>query len=207
MTVGRIGKTTNRFEDVIGAEITAEREDIWGPIPGEIVSFDPATQTATVRPLYMPRHNGVPVQIADLQEVPVRFQRMGGFVMTTPVRAGDRVTLRPNMRNSAAFHEADGAFSSDDSRSFSLSDMEAELSGGEGASRPIQNFNGDHMEIRSESGDFAIMMTEDGKFQMRGAQGDWFALMADMAQALASDALPSSPVYADIAARLAGMMA
>ena len=51
MTVGRIGKTTNRFEDIIGAEVTAEREDTWGPMPGEVVNFDPATQTATVRPL------------------------------------------------------------------------------------------------------------------------------------------------------------
>ena len=221
MTVGHVGKTTNRFRDVVGVEDTAEREDMWGAMPGEIVSFDPATQTATVRPLYKPRHNGESVQIDDLQEIPVRFPRIGGFVMTSPVKEGDRVTLQPGMRNAANFHEDDGAFEADDARSFALSDMEAHLAGGEGVSRPIPNFNAEHMELRSESGDFAMMMTEDGKFQMRGAMGDWFDLMAQLAQALADDrlviaygssagsghALSNRATYAEIAGKLAGMKA
>ncbi|MCF1502203.1 hypothetical protein L0F51_00290 [Afifella sp. H1R] len=158
---GYVGKTTNTERDISGAHLQAEREDMWGEMPGKIVSFDKDKQTATVQPLYKKRLNGEPTALPELQEVPVRFPRVGGFIMTMPVRAGDRVTLRPQMRNNEAYHEEDQEYAANDARSFSLSDYEAFLDGGESLATPIENFNADRLEIRSEGSPVKVDMADD----------------------------------------------
>lgn len=216
--VGVLGKTTNRDRDVVARQALTEREQTWGEIPGQIVSFDKNAQTATIKPLYKPMHNGQPVEMPELLEVPIRFARMGGFVVTTPVKAGDKVSLRPMMRSTENYHE-DGEYTPSDGRSFSLADYEAFLDGGEPLKQPIKNFNSENMEIRSEDGQFAMEMSEDGKFRMRGAQGNWFDLLASLAELLASDTLKINygssegsghelqfkSQYAEIAGKLRGM--
>lgn len=186
---GNIGKITNSAATAIDVRAQAEREDQWGEMPGRIVAFNAATQTATIQPLYMKRLNGEPTALPELLEVPVRFPRAGGFTITTPIKAGDLVSLRPQMRSTEAYHEGGDEYAASDSRSFSLSDMEAFLDGGESLSSPIPNFNSQNMEIRSADGQFAIEMSEDGKFRMRGAEGNWFDLLATLAETLAADTL------------------
>jgi hypothetical protein len=215
---GYAGKATNHPRNVIGGQARAEVEGQWGEMTGTVVSFDPANQTARVQPDYQRRLNGEPTPLPELQDVPVRMPRQGGFVITTPVKAGDKVTLRPQSRNSEAFHGG-GDYVAPDARSASLSDMEAFLDGGEPLSNPIPNFNNTNMELRSEDGQFAIEMSEDGKFRLRGAMGDAFDLMAVMAEKLAADTLvikygssagsghqlQFKSDYADIASKLRGM--
>lgn len=185
---GYIGKTTNWSRDVTGRQTLTEREQMWGEIPGKIVNFNAETQTATIKPLYKPMHNGEPVDMPDLLDVPVRFQRMGGFVITTPVKEGNNVVLRPQMRSTENYHE-DGEYTPSDGRSFSLADYEAFLDGGESLQQPIKNFNNTNLEIRSEDGQFAMEMSESGKFRMRGAAANWFDLLARLAELLAADQL------------------
>lgn len=216
---GYIGKTTNLDPDLIDAIAQELREDMWGDMAGEVVSFDPETQTAKVKPLYKKRLDGEARQLPDLEEVPVRFPRLGGFAFTSPVKPGDRVRLSPQMRNTENFHEDDGEFEAADYRTFSLSDMEAFLDGGEGISRPIPNFNNTNAEWRSEDGQFAFEFSEDGKFRLRGATANWFSLLREIAELLASDTLAikrgssigsgheleHKAKYAEIAGKLAGM--
>ena len=162
MGAGYLGKATNWAPDVHGAQDQAEREDQWGEMPGQVVSFDPAKQTISVQPLYKKRLNGVPTDLPVLLDVPVRFPRAGGFIITHPIKAGDKVTLRPQVRNTEAYHAQDGAFPAADARSFSLSDMEAYLDGGESLSDPIQGFNSANMEIRAAGGLPKIEISEGG---------------------------------------------
>lgn len=162
---------------------------MWGNLTGTVKSFDPATQTATIQPDYKPVHAGEEIDMPELQEVPVRFPRSGGFVITTPVKAGDKVALRPQMRSSEEFHTEGEYKTPKDARAMSLSDMEAYLDGGESLKDPIPNFNSSNMEIRSADGNFAMEMSEDGKFRMRGASGNWFDLLAQLAELLAADGL------------------
>ncbi|WP_019997241.1 Gp138 family membrane-puncturing spike protein [Aureimonas ureilytica] len=183
---GYIGKTTNRFEDTTGAAAQSEREDIFGEMPGRVVSFDPKTQMATIQPLARKRLNGVPTDLPELQEVPVRFHRAGGFIMTTPVKTGDLVSLRPMSGNMDNYHREGGAFDAADTRSFSLSDMEAFPVGGESLRDPIPNFNNKNMELRSSDGSFAMEMSEDGKFMQRGAQGNVYTIVAAALRNLAN---------------------
>lgn len=219
MSIGYRGKTTNAGRETTAAQAQAERESQWGEITGTIVSFDPATQTASVQPDYKPRHNGEPVDMPQLDEVPVRFTRAGGFIITTPVKAGDKVTLRPQMRSSEEFHTGGDYTPVGDTRTFSLSDMEAFLDGGEALTDPIPGFNSSNMEIRTADGSFKIEMSEDGKFRIVGSEGNWFDLLTQVVELLASDtlqinygssagsghALEKQAQYAEIAGKLRSM--
>lgn len=219
MSMGYRGKTTNAPRENTAVQAQSERESMWGEITGTVKSFDPATQTISVQPDYQPVHNGEKVAMPVLDEVPVRFPRAGGFVITTPIKAGDKVVLRPQMRSSEEFHTGGDYTPVSDNRSMSLSDMEAFLDGGEPLTDPIPSFNSSNLEIRSADGSFAMEMSEDGKFRMRGAMGDWFDLLATLAEKLAADtlvikygssagsghALQYQADYADIAAKLRGM--
>lgn len=188
MGAGYIGKTTNEADDIRGASEQSEREDMWGEMPGEVVSFDAAKQTATIRPLYKKRLDGVPTELPELQEVPVRFARAGGSAMTFPVKAGDRVTLRPQMRSTDGYLGQGGEFEAPSTRSFSLSDMEAHLAGGEALSDPIKNFDGSNAHMRfDDEGQFGIRGSADGRIAIEGSQGNPYKLIAEAIRLLGSD--------------------
>lgn len=219
MSMGSRGKTTNQLGENVAVQAQSERESMMGEMPGKVVSFNSEKQTITVQPTYRPVHNGEAVDMPELLEVPVRFPKMGGFVMTTPVKTGDMVTLRPQMRSNEEYHTGGKNESPKDSRSSSLSDMEAFLDGGEPLTDPIPNFNSENFEIRSADGQFKMEMSEDGKFKMEGAQGNWFELMTQLAEKLSEDGLnvltgssagtghelEHRSDYADIAAKMRGM--
>lgn len=176
---GYLGKTTNLPREVTAAQAESEIESRWGPIDGEVVDYDAAKGTATVKPLYKPLFNGKPVDMPNLKKVPVRFQRAGNGAMTFPVQAGDKLRLTPQMRSSENYHtENDGSPS--DTRSFALSDMEASVIGGESLTDPLPNVdpNNVHMRFNNE-GTYGIRGSADGKIAIEGNQGDFFALVAE----------------------------
>lgn len=189
MSMGKRGKVTNQNRENTSTLASNEREAMFGEIPGEIISFDPDNQTATVQPLYKPIHDGSPVDMPELLEIPVRFPRQGGFVMTTPVKPGDKVNLRPQSRSTEEYHTGSNHTPVSDSRSMALSDMEAYLDGGESIEQPISNFNNENFEIRSENGDHKIELSEDGKFKIVGSQGNVYELLTQVVELLAADKL------------------
>ena len=218
---GYLGKTTNLSRDGVGAIAQSERDTMWGNITGTVVSFDPITQTASVQPDYRPTGPDGQIDMPMLEQVPVRFPRAGGFVITTPVQPGDKVALRPQMRSTDAYHSGGGYSAAGDARTFALSDMEAHLDGGEPLTEPIANFNPSAMELRTEDGSFAMRMTPDGTWSIVGAQGDVLDLIASLAELLADDGLQIAygssagtghqlqfrSQYATIAAKLRGTVA
>lgn len=219
MSIGYRGKTTNAPRENVAAQAQAERETMWGEITGTITSFDPVTQTASVKPDYRPRHNGTSIEMPELLEVPVRFPRAGGFVITSPVKAGDKVALRPQMRSTESFHTGGDYTSDQDTRTFSLSDMEAFLDGGEPLTNAIPSFNSDNFEIRTADGSFGIELSPTGQFKIKGEGGELLALLASLLDLLSTDALQINygssagtghqlqfrDQYAEIAAKIRGM--
>jgi len=215
---GKQGKTTNWAPDAVGTMAQDERHAQWGEIPGQIVSFDPATQTGTIKPLYRPKFNGEPVDMPDLYEVPVRFARGGNGAMTFPVGEGDRVVLRPQMRSSELYHTEDDGQPSD-ARSQSLADMEAFLDGGESLTDPIKNFDSKNAHLRfSPNGEYGLRGSKDGKVALEGSEGNIYLLLARAVEILAEHQTnvtdgSSAGTYshtlaaeaADIAAKLRGM--
>lgn len=187
---GYIGKTNTLLEDLIDTRIRNEREDQWGPMDGEIVAFDPAKQTATVRPFYKKNLAGVPTQVADLQEVPIEFPRAGNGAITHPVKVGDRVRLTPKMRDSSSYDVDGGAYDAASERSFNLSDMTGTVVGGDSLSSPIQNFDAANTHIRfSEDGSFGLRGSADGKFKIEGSEGNLYDILATFMELVASDQL------------------
>lgn len=212
---GYIGKTTNLDREVVGTQTQGEREDVMGEIPGKIISFDPATQTATIQPAYKPKHNGKPVDMPELLEVPVRFPRAGKGGITYPIAAGDMVTLRPQMRSSEKYH-TEGTYEATDTRSMNLSDMEAFVDGGESLQDPIKNFDPANVHIRGdEDGEFGIRISKEGKLKIEGNQGNIYILYRDglnLAKQIAyflkdEPALINGPAYAAIETSLAEIVA
>lgn len=183
--VGLLGKTTNLSRDITGQQAQAERDSMWGPIPGEVLSYDSSKGTATVRPLYKPVHNGQKVDMPDLYEVPIDQPRTNGMGMTFPIAAGTRVMLSPQMRAMDDYEEGSdgGAY---DARSFHLSTMRASLAGGDSLAAPLENADADNFHLRfNTSGSFGMKGSPDGKFQLAGSEGDVIDLLAEVVETLA----------------------
>ena len=75
------------------AEIEAIKREIMFSLhcalPGVVESFDPETQTASIRPMIKARFRGEPVSLPLLQDVPVFFPGTRTAGITWPVSAGD----------------------------------------------------------------------------------------------------------------------
>ncbi|NSZ57762.1 hypothetical protein FY145_06925 [Agrobacterium tumefaciens] len=180
---GYLGKTTNDPRDVTDRQAESEREAQWGPIPGEIVSYN--GQTATVKPLYKPIHNGKAVDMPVLLEVPVDLPRTANAGITFPIPVGTRVMLAPMMR-SMDNYDVDDDGTPSDARSFSLSDMRATIVGGDSLKSPLENVDLQNTHIRfSADGSFGMKGSPDGKFQLMGAEGDVLDVLAQVCELLA----------------------
>lgn len=186
---GYLGKRTNQGRDIVGRQIQNERENQWGPIPGEIVSYDASAGTATVKPLYKPIHNGSPVDMPELYEVPVDLPRTANAGITFPVPAGTKVMLNPAMRSMDNYEAGEGG-QPFDGRSFHLADMRASISGGDSLSDPLPNADPDNTHIRfSADGSFGIKGSPDGKFRIDGAEGNLYDILATFMELVAGDQL------------------
>lgn len=189
MSMGYRGKTTNLAREGVAVQAAAESESKLGEIPGEIVAFDAATQTATIKPLYKPRLNGKAIEMPELLEVPVRFSRAGNGGITFPIQVGDKVNLRPQMRSSESYHTG-GDHESSDARYAALSDMEAYLDGGESVTDAMPNFDAENVHVRFDSaGQYGMKGSKDGKMSLEGSEGNVYDLLAQVVELLASDEL------------------
>lgn len=75
--------------------LDARLQQVFGMLPGKVLSYDAATQRATVQPEPGTRdQNGDQVQHPPIPDVLVRWPRgSGGSAITMPLAAGDRVML------------------------------------------------------------------------------------------------------------------
>ena len=92
--------------------------------PGEIVSYDPATNRAVVRPT-LPKKldNGEVLAAPKIVEVPVQFHSSGGgnASFTFPLKPGDPVTLSYQQRSMEGWLKG-SKDAPDDPRQFDISD-------------------------------------------------------------------------------------
>lgn len=84
--------------DVVRVALDAKAADLRVSMPGEIVSFDDATQLAEVRPLLRESHEGedgaeITEELPVIPNVPVHMYGAGDLVLTFPVAAGDPCLL------------------------------------------------------------------------------------------------------------------
>ena len=107
-------------------------------LPGKVVSYDAATQTATIQPLLKTRQpDGREEALPPLSGVPVVFPRGGGGAITMPMREGDGVMLTFSQRSLDEWKGKGGEQTPDDPRMLDMSDaiatpgmVDAEAGGG-----------------------------------------------------------------------------
>lgn len=92
---------TEEFDDaeLVDAAIRARLFDVLTTLPGQVQSYDRATQTVDVQPLPASYQDGEPVAWPILRAVPVAFPRAGGAAITWPIVAGDFVLLHFTSRS------------------------------------------------------------------------------------------------------------
>lgn len=184
MTVGYLGKYSNDSRDVTGRQVQTAVENQWGPIPGVTVS-EWNGRTVNVQPLYKPIHNGQPVDMPVLFEVPLDQPMSGNAGMTFPVPVGTPVMLTPQMRALDDYEEGEDA-APYDARAFHLSNMRASLSGGESLSQDIPNIDLQNTHVRfNPEGTFGLKGSPDGKVSLEGAEGNIYLLLARAVEIIA----------------------
>lgn len=82
------------LSEIVERALAARVADVHVSMPGEIVSYDPATQTATVRPgvrrvLLSEDGDQVAEEIPPIENVPVSFPGGAGFTIHFALAAGD----------------------------------------------------------------------------------------------------------------------
>ncbi|MBG6211672.1 hypothetical protein IWQ49_006363 [Labrenzia sp. EL_126] len=186
---GYVGKKTNDPADAFGQMAQTERNTTWGPIPGEVVSYDASKGTATIKPLYKAVVNGKEITLPDLYEVPIDQPRTGNAALTMPVPSGTKVMLTPQMRAWDEYEEG-GDGKAYDARSFHISNMRATLQGGDALSDPLPNADGENTHLRFDpDGQYGLKGSPDGKVKLEGAEGNIYDLLATVVELLAVDAL------------------
>lgn len=110
------------FFDAIGRVIDERLLEVNTMVPGIIVSYNPDTNRAVVRPSLPKRlADGTDLQPPQIVSVPVKWPGGGGGRMTFPIKKDDPCELRFSQRGLDNWIGG-SAGSSDDPRSFDLSD-------------------------------------------------------------------------------------
>lgn len=171
MTAGHYGKITRRdWEDVIDRRIDDALSEHFTHLPGKIVSFDPVKQQATVEVQYKPRHNGQPVDMPDLTEVPVVMPRGGtSYGLTFPIAAGDGVMLKFQSRNMETSYGEGTKAEGPTLRAGDLSDSAA-IVGYEPSPKAFADYDAVNMHLRGPVGGFKL--SPEGKMSFKGADDE-----------------------------------
>jgi phage baseplate assembly protein gpV len=83
------------MDDAVIEYLESRLRDLHTSVPGIIVSFNAAKQTATVQPAIKRIFvEDGPVNLPVCTDVPVKFPGGGGFFLTFPVKAGDECELK-----------------------------------------------------------------------------------------------------------------
>jgi len=125
-------------------------------LPGRVLAFDTAEQTATVQPEPVSYQGQAVGSFPALHDVPVMFPQGGGFRMTWPIKAGDRCWLAFACRSLDAWKAGDEA-QPGGLRSHALSDAVAVPCGPRKISDPLASFNAADVELIEPTGGQVVL--------------------------------------------------
>ena len=165
---------TDDDEAALNARLEAHSMDLHTALPGHVVSYDAATQTAVCQPgiQVIFRATG-PVDLPQLVDVPVYFPRGGGFVLTFPVRVGDECLLVFAERAIDVWWQKGGTQVPAEYRTHDLSDAFA-LVGFQsvpGAQQVVGGASGSAVELRALDGTSKVSLGNDGSVTVTSKSG------------------------------------
>lgn len=185
---GLKGKAGRRGNGGVGNATEAERRDMHGKLPGQIVDFDPVTQEATVKIMYKPTVNGEAVEPPLLTKVPVAQPRGGGFSMTAPIKPGDAVDLSFDSQDVQDYYRTGEQSAGATKRMNSLSNATA-TPGRPPATKALPNMDPDNMHVGTEDGKSGMRTSPDGKLALEGPGGaeDLLVIISELLGVLAGE--------------------
>ncbi|HEV7258925.1 MAG TPA: Gp138 family membrane-puncturing spike protein [Bosea sp. (in: a-proteobacteria)] len=199
---GHQGTSTRRSPvEGLFAATESERREINTTLDGEIVSYDRATQRATVRPKLERRFGDKVLKAPDLQEIKVAMPGGGGFGAHYDLKAGDPVTLHVRQRSVDKSQTDGGDADGAPGRMHDLSDAIAYPGGGEdsnvmenmpaagahfgskdGKSGLQARAGGSSAIVGGPNGTDKLTVSAAGKIDLKGENGDsLFQIIRDLA--------------------------
>jgi hypothetical protein len=145
------------FDQSIGEIIESRLADLHTSMPGQIMSFDSATQTATIQPCLQRKYQGEDdaVNLPSIEDVPVHFVGSGDYWITTPVEVDSFVWLVFSERAIDKWLDLGGVVDPAKSRKFDLSDCFA-IAGVNPDSSKLSGFDDSSITIRNRANDVLI---------------------------------------------------
>ena len=118
---------TSDMNELVQTHADARQAALHTAMPATIVSFDPHTMTAKVRPSISAFHiqpdgSRKEMQITQLEDVPVHFPGGGGHSLTFPVKPGDECQLLFQERSIDNWHQLGGTRLPNDWRMHDIND-------------------------------------------------------------------------------------
>jgi hypothetical protein len=150
----------------------AMKSNLWTALPGIIVSFDAALQTAVVQPAIKQvlLKEGATRDLPVLGDVPVYFPSGGGLTLTFPITEGDECLLVFASRCIDAWWQSGGTQPPGEARTHSLSDGFA-LVGIRSTPRALDNVSTSAVQLRTDAGGAYIELQPSGKVRIIAPEG------------------------------------
>lgn len=163
--------------DIVREAIRAALVDLHTGLPGKILSFDPATQSASVQPLIKrvfidpdDETGEVAHEIPPVDHVPIVYPGGGGWSLTWPLVAGDTVYMAFAERSLAGWLASDGSAPVDprEARRHALSDAVA-LATLRPRGRALAGLAFPGMRLGKDDGSAEVAFGDDGSVTVTGA--------------------------------------
>ncbi|GJE77292.1 Gp138 family membrane-puncturing spike protein [Methylorubrum suomiense] len=181
---GHQGSSTRRsVDEMLAALIETERADIFTNGKGVVVSYDPKTQTATIRPKLSMMIAGEKVAAPELQSVPISHTRIGNFIIHGNLQGGDEVDLDYSQRPlDEAIEDGSDQSGNRSGRMHSLSDATARPAA-HSKGKQLSDMPSDRMHIGSTDGKSGLQMKSDGSFDLVRNGDSLWKVIEDLAMA------------------------
>ena len=171
------------LEEGVRAAVLGVRAQMWTSLPGIIVSYDAAKNTAEVQPAVqgIRRKEDGKLEYETLPvcpDVPVCFPHGGGYTMTIPIKKGDEVELRFAARNIDGWWDQGDVQKPLDRRMHDLSDAMA-FPGPMSKKKTIKNISTDKLQIRSDEDTPKLLVELDTAGKKVSIKNDGLTIVID----------------------------
>jgi len=158
---------------ILRTAIRARQADIRTACPGIVISYDATTQTCSCKlAVRIPDVNGIPQELPPLTDVPVKWQRGGGFFCSMPLASGDAGLIVFSEVDFSAWRVSGEVSDATQERRHGL--YAYFLPGGGDDAHHIANASADHMVCGKDGGQL-IRIKSDG-VELGAAASDFVAL-------------------------------
>jgi hypothetical protein len=171
--------TRGQLVEAISAVVDAERADTLTMVRGRVVSYDPATQKAVVKPLLKRKVGDAVLDAPDLQEVPVRQPRGGGYATHAPIKAGDEVDLHFASRSLDPYQTDGEAIDAAPGRMHHLSDAVAYPAGSSDKTK-MTGLPTDRLHVGTDDGRGGLQVKPDGTLDLKSGDESLLDIWKEM---------------------------